>query len=105
MSEAIRSVNRLLDERNDSKSIGEEIWLPCLPAMEDAPVAKRCQVSLTNAYSRTWYMAVSVRTYDTPTPTLGDHLLGCVLVAQHYTARVHHHLLVERCHRSCTIEK
>jgi len=50
-------------------------------------------------------MIVIVRTYNAPAPALSDHLLGCVLVAQHYTARVHHHQLVERCHRSCTMTR
>ena len=57
-------------------------------------------MSLANARERT-YEALSVLTYDAPAPTLSDHLFGCVFVAQHYTARVHYHLLIERFHRSC----
>ena len=57
-------------------------------------------MSLANARART-YEALSVLTYDAPALTLSDHLFGCVFVAQHYTACVHYHLLVERFHRSC----
>jgi hypothetical protein len=69
--------------------------------MEDAPAAKRCQVSVANADD----VVIVLRTYNAPAPALGDHLFGCVLVAQHYTACVHHHQLVERSHRSCTMRR
>jgi hypothetical protein len=42
-----------------------------------------------------------LRTDDAPAPTLRNHLFGCVLVAEHYAARVHRHLLVKRRHRCC----
>ena len=72
--------------------------------MEHAPGVKEYQVSFADA-PRAYIRHEAVRTYDAPAPTLVNHLLGCVLVAQHHTTRVHCHLLVERCHRNCEIEK
>lgn len=80
-----------------SESARRGVWLPCFPAMEDAPVGRCPHVSVAKN------LRTCIRTDDAPAPTLRDHLFGGVLVAEHYAARVHRHLLVKRRHRCCII--
>jgi hypothetical protein len=61
--------------------------------------------SLKKAHARAFIQSCkyNLRTDYSSTPPLRDHLFSCVLVAEHYAARVHRHLLVKRRHRCCII--
>ncbi len=46
-------------------------------------------------------MSLSVRTDDSPTTALRDHLFGGMLIAEHSATRIHRHLPVKCLDRCC----